>query len=710
MICRGASTFKGWADESPRAPGHYQFFAVMDTESDLRSDRTAFQDPSFEAMTLPMTGPAASKSPRYSLEQPCMGYAFGRSPGTTTLTYHVGGFGDLQSSIKYGSHARPRKMKLMAILERLLDLELAPLDDEHPDDTYHFLYGTLLEDPDAFKAPHYDRALQIADLITVLSNSGEWIDFSHPRNQVVAKFFDAADERVKQRFFHQLLLAMELHLRIQSREHTEEAKCELLAKLPPKVSWDLALAQRWLENMSISRGETNEAQSTFTFELQSKGRQKDALKRFAELLKWPNMDEIEYVLREDDPAEKPLEDRSADAMAWFTGVVLPGPTLPFLVMNTLIDSDRDTGEALQYLSHVHPHAGFQYRANTYWSTSSILGKVLGAGRGVKSVAGWVGPCIYTPDLDRTRCVLLRQSEPKARRRLSVRDVESMAARSDPLGSRPTDGSYAVAEFEEWLPYSYYSGGSDDAAYPPIDIIRVEKLALHEAPNGTSPFFNPKTGRGARLYDATLIFAIAGESHHVRLRYNVSFVSAFPCRGGPHPLSWDYKFLVASTEDGLDTAHVQSWLRRNNAAIAAAAAGTPAETRLISRSTPASPRRPRPRSSSTSSSRASGASHRHYSDESPRPAAENGLSGELEEVLIVEAYGVSDNEVYARSWCAYRGLDALVANVKETCVGCAVREAYAAGLGVVILTEGGAVGEVEVEGEGEDDGDSLGYGV
>jgi len=420
--------------------------------------------------------------------------------------------------------------------------------------------------------------------------------------------------------------------------------------------------------------------------LLSKRRQKDALRRFAELLKWPNMDEIEYVLKETDPDDKPLEDRSADTMAWFTGVILPGPTLPFLVMNALIDSDRDTGEALQFLSHVYPHAGFQYRANTYWSTSSILGKVLGAGRGVKSVAGWVGPCLYTPDLERTQCALLRQTAPKARRKLGLKDIESMADRSNPLGSKPKDDLYAVSEYEEWLPSSStHSSNPDNEAYPATDVIRVEKLSLRESAHQNSPLFNTKSGRGARLYDATIIFAIEGQSHPLRLRHDVSFVSAFPCRSRPHALFWDYKFAVANIEDRLDSSVVRAWLHRN-------AAPAPDSRRPY--------QNPRRRSSGDVAD-----SYRRGPDYG-RPAFTD-----LEEVLVIEAYGVSDNEVFARSWCASRGLDALVANVKETCVGCAVREAYAACLGVVILTEGGKEGEVEVEvaGEVEDDGDSLGYG-
>src|ERR1700744_3537564 len=107
------------------------------------------------------------------------------------------------------------------------------------------MYNQLIEDPDRDTLPKLDKHLQIIDLMKVLMNK-EWTDFSLPKNQVVAKFFDSPDDKVKTKFFHQLLLAEELYLRIQSPDHLEDAKRKLLKKLPPKVLWDLALAQRWL--------------------------------------------------------------------------------------------------------------------------------------------------------------------------------------------------------------------------------------------------------------------------------------------------------------------------------------------------------------------------------------------------------------------------------------------------------------------------------
>jgi hypothetical protein len=70
--------------------------------------------------------------------------------------------------------------------------------------------------------------------------------------------------------------------------------------------------------------------------------------------------------------------------------------------------------------------------------------------------------------------------------------------------------------------------------------------------------------------------------------------------------------------------------------------------------------------------------------------------QVKKVLAIEALGVSDNEVFARAWCAHHGHSAIVANIKETCMACAIREAYAACVSVVIFTQGGKETEKDDE--------------
>lgn len=570
-----------------------------------------------------------------------MGYAYGRSPGTTTLNYWVSKHGSEFPPIKFAANAKPRKLKLLQILERLAQLEKG-LELDNPDELYRYLYSTLIEDPDRYGHPHFGLEQQIADLITVLTNS-RWIDFSLPKNQVVAKYFDSPDVNRMQDFFHQLLLSVELYLRIHSNEHTDKAKRKLVLQLPPIIAWDLAVAQRWLENMTITKSRTSSHQSTFSFDLKSKKRQKEALRVFAETLKWPNMDEIEYVLEETDKNEKPLEDRSADAMSWFSGIVLPGKTLPWLIMNSLIDCDRDTGEALGYLTHMHPGSGFQYRANSYWSSECIVGKVLSAARGVTQIAGWIGPCIYTPDLKRTECVRVRQQEaldPK----LTPKDVESMEVRTSPLG--PKESSYPIDD------YNIPTPDTDDVT----DDIRVEKLSF--VPTKEQPSSSRIGPSAPLLFDAAIFFACGGESWPMKLKYNVDFINAFPCHEGPHVLFYDYAYKAIKVDDSL--VDLADWGRQ---------AGR------ISR--PASARMDPSSKKSTALTTTTPLELAHM---------------QVKEVLAIEALGVSDNEVFARAWCAHHGHSAVIANIKETCMACAIREAYAACISVVIFTEGGKRGE------------------
>ncbi|EKG11214.1 hypothetical protein MPH_11685 [Macrophomina phaseolina MS6] len=595
LICAGASIFKGRAEDAPGAPaGYYRFFAIMEGDDAERNDRARQPHDAYKDITLAQTMTAASSEcpyPWLALEQPCMAYAFGWMPGTVTLNY------------------------------------------KDPEELYHDLHSTLLEVSEPDGGTGLEN--QITDLIIVLTRE-EWIDFSQPKNHVVAKFFDAKDTARKTRFFHQLLLAVELHMRIHHDTHLDKAKRALMAALPPKVAWDMALAERWQENMTIKKSRTSKDESVFSFQLGAKKRQKEALRLFAKMLKWPNMQGLDYVLEEKSRYEVPLEDRSADAMSWFAGVILPGPTLPWLLMNSLIDCDKETGPSLKYLTHVAPASGFQYRANTYWSYKCIVGKVLGASRGVKQVTGWIGPCYYSPDLKRTECVKINQiSPPKVR--LRPEDVETMKIRTDPLG--PEEEEYPLGDYDLLLPEM------EDIT----DDIRVQKLSFH--PVKEQPMLKHGGESAPLLWDAAIVFACGGDSWPMRLTYDVDFVAAYPCHQGPHVLFFDYKFKALRVDDGL--VDINEWGPGLNLSHSDA---SPTSSRNGSRTTLASAQEP--------------------------------ASSQLDCVLVIEALGVSDNEVFARSWCAQTGHHAVVANIKKTCMACAIREAYAACISVVILTEGG----------------------
>lgn len=124
LICPGASTFKGYCDDIEHAPqGYVRYYAVMDNEHQSRTDRASFLHPSYRDISLNMTGAADSQFPWLSLEQPCMAYAFGKSAGTTTFNYWISKNGSGNPPTKFAGTAKPRKLKLLQILDRLQQLE-----------------------------------------------------------------------------------------------------------------------------------------------------------------------------------------------------------------------------------------------------------------------------------------------------------------------------------------------------------------------------------------------------------------------------------------------------------------------------------------------------------------------------------------------------------------------------------------------------------
>lgn len=229
----------------------------------------------------------------------------------------------------------------------------------------------------------------------------------------------------------------------------------------------------------------------------------------------------------------------------------------------------------------------------------------------------------------------------------------MTSRTEPLG--PRDSAYPVADYELVIP------DLEDVA----EDIRIERLSLHLVKDQTL-LESSKTTPTPLLWDAAIIFACGGDSWPMRLKYDVDFVAAYPCHAGPHVLFYDYAYQAVKVDGGLVDIHDWGPCARS-----------------------ATPRDGNPDSRPSSAKTAPGPSSSALSNVN-EPA-----SAHLDKVLVIEALGVSDNEVFARAWCAHHGVSAVVANVRDTCMACAVREAYACCLSVVILTEGGRKGEEDV---------------
>lgn len=487
-------------------------------------------------------------------------------------------------------------------------------------------------------------------LIAALSNSS-WIDFRDPSSQVLANYYDTEDTDVEEHFWQQLLLSVELDLRLRAAGDQEHS---MTSHLPEKVAWDLALSKVWLSKMAlvpIDEGFLRPA-TTFHVIALTKNIQKERLLSFARNMKWVGLHDVENMLEEDSDGGIPLEFRNAHTSSWITGTILPGPSVCWLAMRCLIDCDPTISNAPHGFDQMEPNLGFQYCGSTYWYFENIVGKVLGASRGVNQDYGWVGPCIPSDDVFPLQTVLIHTEDVSVKP--SKSRVRNIAARSAPLG--PPAHRYPVCDYILPLP--------DTSTNNIVDSVRIQKLAFNTHSLPPSP-------KDSVTYDAALVFAVEDQIIPVRLRYNVSFIHAPPCRGGPHPLFYDYAHRFIKVDELLLDLRV--W---NGVAVDA----KPPSEENENDGSPSS-------SASSFTSSSSGASTGNSTNNKTKTQPKKRTSRGPDSILVVEAFGVEDNEVLARAWASHIGFSAVVAKEKETCVACAVRMAYAASVSMVILGDG-----------------------
>lgn len=254
-ITAGVPIYSGFRVSIPHASQDY--FALYATCEGVPggTDSAKFYKPALSAMTLQICGPEIANRPWETLEQPSFAFCYGEIPGTITLNHWISMSSRLKPTVALRDPGvKPREVDLATIIDRLICLETG-FEEDDEDLMYKNLYKVLLKDPDRFLGPHKAMEKQIADLIIILSGP-QWIDFSDPRNHVVAKFFSGAsyaEEARYKKFFHQLLLSIELDVRINSKYHAEMPKQKLLSQLPPCIAWDLALSRKWRECISIKR-------------------------------------------------------------------------------------------------------------------------------------------------------------------------------------------------------------------------------------------------------------------------------------------------------------------------------------------------------------------------------------------------------------------------------------------------------------------------
>lgn len=338
--------------------------------------------------------------------------------------------------------------------------------------------------------------------------------------------------------------------------------------------------------------------------------------------------------------------------SWLTGLVLPGETITYLLMSTLLENDR---EVLGKIGHSAVlRGGFVLDSRSFWSKSCIVGRVVGSFDGGAECMGWVSsPQIAPVDgfdkpLANGWVRIEVQDAPIFRRRPRIHDGQKMAEESSFLGV----GERKVIATEFTMPMDH---ALDDL---PNAVVDFESVHLRSQSKQADALNQDAT----KYTNVTVSFAITipetkeTSKVEIPLNYDVYFITAHPCRP-PHG-------HIASK---LEPARANHHPDNNHERLPSHPLHSTYTYKLKSIADILANPTPEP----------------------PNPSAP--LS-EYGGPWILDARGSTAKDLLVRSWCAKVGRHALIARVGKTCFSCCVREARALEVAIIVRAGEGRKGE------------------
>jgi hypothetical protein len=409
--------------------------------------------------------------------------------------------------------------------------------------------------------------------------------------------------------------------------------------------------------------------------------------------------------------------------SYLTGLVLPGEAIAHFLISTLLENDQLAISALGDSANLY--GGFIYAERSWWSKSSIVGRVLACVEGAVECMGWMTTSSLPHGLrDGWYAISSQQISPEQPARITAE--KDLLARDSVLVSG--DDETKVKAEDLTLPV--------DQMTPPVPSIEFSRWKLTSVDSEPSDQDASSSVMGTDAHTATLIFTSfsRGTTHTSTLTYDVQFVTSFPCTApsrSPAPsfpqvlkssLSRSSsKRSIHSTRSGSNKRITRTLSRRNSHGFEPLLSHPPdspgiAPTRVYSpipdddvddqglaASAPAkaSPMMAHPLHvaykykvvAATDVLDPNFVLPSHLSTYLPSSLSDQSTPREEKKehqpeeptILILDARSSKDLEIFARAWCAEKGLHAIIGRVERTCLACCIREARGLGLGVVIRT-------------------------
>lgn len=127
LISHGAATFHGYYEHT--SYNKHQFYVVVGNGPSGVTDQAESSAQVTKYMSATLTGVPNPAHPWRSLEQPSLLSCFGEAPGSVTLNYWLGTFGEGQPAVERDGGLKTREVGLLWLLHRIGRLEFGLEED-----------------------------------------------------------------------------------------------------------------------------------------------------------------------------------------------------------------------------------------------------------------------------------------------------------------------------------------------------------------------------------------------------------------------------------------------------------------------------------------------------------------------------------------------------------------------------------------------------
>ncbi|KAJ5171014.1 uncharacterized protein N7500_003797 [Penicillium coprophilum] len=330
--------------------------------------------------------------------------------------------------------------------------------------------------------------------------------------------------------------------------------------------------------------------------------------------------------------------------SWLSAFVIPGEGISHLLMATILENDA---EALAQLGSIaNLYGAFIFDERSWWSKACVVGRVLSCSKGARTCMGWISSDILPRDVNtgelfkRGWLEFAVEEVPQTSSRPRIKHGAKLSIESTPLGI----GDITAEAFT--LPMENPEPGAA------LDV-KIQALTM------SVDDYGPSDGNGITAAEASMSFSIkdsVGVSTTVcfPLRYNVRFVSAHECCP---PLGVASRKSDRENSDNQPTRPVSKYTRLPGHPLHISYRYKYVSLDSLS-NTPA-----------------------------PQPPSQNADAAQTPEIIVIDARGSRDREMFARAWCAAVGCHAIISRFGGTrvtsCVACSIRQARAIDAMVVV---------------------------